>query len=97
MKLTPADTLTVRQAGADGGCDWTDDRAWIARVRDAKRHDDKVSVLLAWGEAAGADVSCVGESVALVLPPDLPPGMALTELRRIARDLHVEVTTGARA
>jgi hypothetical protein len=54
-------------------------------------------VLLAWGEAAGADVSCTGESVALVLPPDLKPGMALNELCRIARDLHVEISTGARA
>jgi hypothetical protein len=56
-----------------------------------------VSILLAWGEAAGADISCVGESVALVLPRDLKPGLALNELRRIARDLHVEVSTGGRA
>ena len=76
---------------------WTDDRSWIAQIRDAKRHDDRVSILLAWGEAAGADISCVGESVALVLPSDLPRGMALAELRRVARDLHVEVSTGGRA
>jgi hypothetical protein len=35
--------------------------------------------------------------MALVLPPNLKPGMALNELHRIARDLHVEVSMGGRA
>jgi hypothetical protein len=39
----------------------------------------------------------VGDTVALVLPPDLPQGMALSELHRFARELHIEVSIGSRA
>jgi hypothetical protein len=65
----------------------------MGRLGDAGGHDEKVGVLLAWGEAAGGDVSCIGENVTLVLPSHLPKGIALAELHRFAHELHVEVTT----
>jgi hypothetical protein len=52
---------------------------------------------MAWGKAAGGEVTAARGTLGIVLPPNLKKGMALTELHRIARDLHIEVSMGGRA
>jgi predicted P-loop ATPase len=87
----------TRAALSKNACDtgdsappWTDDREWIARYRRALGREDRVAVVLAWGEAAGGTVRD-GDPPGLTLPPDLPPGLPLVELRRLARDVKVQV------
>jgi hypothetical protein len=67
-----------------------DDREWIDRCRRAGSYDEKRSVVLAWVRAAGGTVAD-GEQPTVSLPADLKPCMALVELRRVARDLKVQV------
>jgi hypothetical protein len=76
---------------------WTDDRAWIAEIARAPGRDAKISKVMAWGQAAGGDVRTANGTLGIVLPPNLKKGMALNELHRIARDLHIEVSMGGRA
>lgn len=67
---------------------WTDDRAWIDRYRQAPDRDGRINVMLEWGRAAGGVVQD-GEALALKLPPGLPPCLAASELRRVAKDMQV--------
>jgi predicted P-loop ATPase len=76
---------------------WTDDREWSRRIGKAGHFQDKVRLVAAWAEAAGGNVSTLNEAVRLHLPPGLPNGMALAELRRFADQFHLKVTTGSRA
>jgi hypothetical protein len=76
------------QAGGTEALPWTDLDEWRARYRHAQGRDGRISVVLAWGRAAGGAVQD-GETLALTLPPDLPNCLALAELRRVARDLKV--------
>jgi hypothetical protein len=52
--------------------------------------------VVAWGRAAGGEATTAQGTLAIVLPPNLKKGMALNELHRIARDLHIEVSMGGR-
>jgi hypothetical protein len=47
--------------------------------------------------AAGGKVTSNGTSTIVTLPADLPNGMGLAELKRVAGEQHVEVQQGARA
>jgi predicted P-loop ATPase len=76
---------------------WTDDRAWIAEIARAPGRDAKISKVMAWGQAAGGDVCTANGTLGIVLPPSLKKGMALNELHRFARELHIEVSMGGRA
>jgi predicted P-loop ATPase len=76
---------------------WTDDRAWIAEITRARGWDERVSKVVAWGKAAGGEVTEARGALGIVLPTNLKKGMALNELHRIARDLHIEVSMGGRA
>jgi hypothetical protein len=76
---------------------WTDDRAWIAEIARAPGRDAKISKVMAWGQAAGGDVRTANGTLGIVLPPSLKKGMALNELHRFARELHIEVSMGGRA
>jgi predicted P-loop ATPase len=74
----------------DSAPPWTDDREWIDRYRRALGREGRVAIVLAWGEAAGGTVQD-GEPPGLTLPPYLPKGLSLAELRRLARDVKVQV------
>ena len=69
---------------------WTDDRAWIAEVTRASGRDAKIDKVMAWGRAAGGEITTARDTLGIVLPSGLPSGMALNELRRFARELHIE-------
>ena len=45
---------------------------------------------MAWGRAAGGEITTARGTRGIALPPNLPGGMALNELRRFARELHIE-------
>jgi hypothetical protein len=76
---------------------WDDDRAWIAEITRACARDEQIGKVMAWGRAAGGEVTTAQGTLRIVLPPNLKKGMALNELHRIARDLHIEVSMGGRA
>ena len=73
--------MTSARAGFRPVRVWTDDRAWCRLVGEARRHDAKLSAVLRWGEAAGGVVTTPNGGVRLTLPPALPKGLALADLR----------------
>jgi hypothetical protein len=69
---------------------WTDDRAWIAGIRDAPDEGSKLAVLAVWVAAAGGET--VGRTVMLpALRPSPERRLAELELRRMCRQLGLEV------
>lgn len=69
---------------------WTEDRAWISEVAQAKTDDERLSVLFWWVLAAGGWIS---GSTAL-LPP-LPHRLAALELRRMLRQSGIVISDEA--
>src|SRR5262249_53125738 len=76
----------------DTGTDWRDDRAWLGRLSKADSLDKRNSILGQWAHAAGGRLINSGQGdVLLELPVGLAPSLALTELRRVARDLRTPI------
>jgi hypothetical protein len=65
----------------DRAVSWTDLDAWRARIRHNATLVERREVVRAWAEAAGGRV----EGDTLILPPELPRGLALAELRSHGR------------
>lgn len=72
---------------------WTDWPSWGRRITAATDRTAKLKVVQAWGEAAGG----TAEGFALHLPPGLPDGLALRDLKRLADEVGLYVVEGAHA
>jgi hypothetical protein len=63
--------------------------AWRTRRRNARTFEERMSVVVSWGQAAGAKVDAGSGDVRLELPEGLPNCLALVELRGLAREMRV--------
>jgi hypothetical protein len=73
---------------------WTDDRAWIERLRAAGGGlDRRRSEILAWARAAGCGIDTSGGKLDLLEPKGLSDCPAKFALRKQARDAGIEMRT----
>jgi hypothetical protein len=70
--------------------DWTDDRAWISAIRHAPDEATKQAALAKWVAAAGGE-ACGRTAVLPALRPHCERRLAELELRRMCRQLGLEV------
>jgi hypothetical protein len=70
--------------------DWTDDRAWILEIQRAPDLSTKLEVLAAWVAVVGGEI-VDGMALLLVLRPHRERRLAELELRRMARQLGLEI------
>jgi Virulence-associated protein E len=74
--------------------DWRDSGAWLALFREAgTSRNRRLTLALAWGEAAGCQVDTSGGKLDLLMPQDLPDVPAKFALLKQARDASIIVRT----
>ena len=87
---SPMDGRTRRPPGAEGADGvpaWDDIDAWRSLLAEAATLEARRAVVARRAGAAGGRAA----GLALALPPDLRPGLALAELRTQARMVGLEV------